>query len=251
MTFELDSIFAHEARPAVNFDERRAGLDILLLHYTGMETAEAACERLCAAPGGVSCHYFVFEDGRVLQLVPERARAWHAGVSSWEDETDVNSRSVGVEIVNPGHEFGYRDFPDAQIRSVIDLSRDICARNAILPERVLAHSDVAPRRKQDPGERFPWGLLAAEGVGHWVPPTAVEDAAPKLGEGDVGEPVEELQALLSIYGYRIEIDGTFGPTTAAVVRAFQRHFRPVRVDGVADFSTAGTLRKLLKALPAR
>jgi N-acetylmuramoyl-L-alanine amidase len=249
---EADSALVDETRQAPNHDERRDGRapDILLLHYTGMVSAEAALERLAAAESGVSCHYVVDEDGRIVQMVAEGRRAWHAGVSSWEGETDVNSRSVGVEIVNPGHEFGYRDFPDAQVGAVIALCRDICARRDVQPERVLAHSDVAPRRKQDPGERFPWARLAAGGVGHWTPPTPI-DAGRGLAEGDEGEPVEHLQTLLSLYGYGLEIDGRFDAATAAVVRAFQRHFRPAQVDGVADFSTCDTLRNLLAALQAR
>lgn len=253
MTFTADSLFVTETRPAANHDARRDERepDILLLHYTGMASTEAACERLCAVESGVSCHYVVLEDGAVLQLVPEERRAWHAGLSSWESETDVNSRSIGVEIANPGHEFGYRDFPEVQIEAVANLGRDICARRSIEPERVLGHSDVAPRRKTDPGEKFPWGLLAERGVGHWVAPTALDDLGPCLREGEEGEPVEDLQTLLSLYGYGIEISGRYDPATAAVVVAFQRHFRPALVDGVADFSTADTLRRLLRALPAR
>lgn len=246
-----DSALVHEVRPAANHDERRDGreADILLLHYTGMQTAEAAVERLVALESQVSCHYVVLENGRILQLVPEDRRAWHAGLSSWDGETDVNSGSIGIEIVNPGHEFGYRDFPDVQIDAVIALARDICARRNIQPQRVLAHSDVAPRRKQDPGERFPWYRLAASGVGHWVAPTPLGEG-PRLAPGDEGEPVEHLQTLLSLYGYGIEIDGRYGSTTEDVVRAFQRHFRQELCDGVADFSTADTLRNLLAALPA-
>lgn len=243
-----DSPLVSRVIPAANLDERRDGreADILLLHYTGMVSAEAAVERL--SQGEVSCHYVVLEDGEILQLVPEERRAWHAGVSSWEGETDVNSGSIGIEIVNPGHEHGYRDFPDAQVEAVLALSRDICARWAIQPQRVLAHSDVAPRRKQDPGERFPWYRLAAAGVGHWVAPTPIGEGA-RLALGDEGEPVEHLQTLLSLYGYGIEIDGRYGPVTEDVVRAFQRHFRQELVDGVADFSTADTLRNLLATLP--
>lgn len=247
MTFAPDSPFATEVRPAANHDERRDGpADILLLHYTGMESAEAACDKLCSVEGRVSCHYVVLEDGRILQLVPEARRAWHAGISSWEGETDVNSLSIGVEIVNRGHDFDYPDFPEAQIAAVIELCRDICARNAIQPERVLGHSDVAPQRKQDPGEKFPWRRLAAAGVGHWVGATPIREGG-GLAPGEVGDPVEQLQTLLSLYGYGIEISGTYDAATTAVVRAFQRHFRPELIDGVADFSTARTLRNLLKS----
>ncbi|MFC3691877.1 N-acetylmuramoyl-L-alanine amidase [Chenggangzhangella methanolivorans] len=244
-----DSALVSKIIPAANHDERRDGreADILLLHYTGMTSAEAAVEQL--TEGEVSCHYVVLEDGEILQLVPEERRAWHAGLSSWDGETDVNSGSIGVEIVNPGHEHGYRDFPDAQVAAVIALSRDICARRGIQPQRVLAHSDVAPRRKQDPGEKFPWYRLAAENVGHWVAPTPIGEGA-RLAPGEEGEPVEHLQTLLSLYGYGIEIDGRYSAATEDVVRAFQRHFRQELVDGVADFSTVDTLRNLLAASPS-
>lgn len=245
-----DSPLVTEVRAALHHDERRDGreADILLLHYTGMASAEAAVDRLAGLDGQVSCHYVVLEDGKILQMVPEERRAWHAGLSSWDGETDVNSGSIGIEIVNPGHEHGYRDFPDAQVEAALALSRDICARWAIQPQRVLAHSDVAPRRKQDPGEKFPWYRLAAAGVGHWVAPTPIREGV-RLAPGDEGEPVEHLQTLLSLYGYGIEIDGRYGPVTEDVVRAFQRHFRQELVDGVADFSTADTLRNLLATLP--
>lgn len=249
MTFAPDSPLVAEVIPAANHDERRDGAepDILLLHYTGMASTGKAVEKLAAEGSGVSCHYIVLEDGATLQLVPEALRAWHAGVSSWEGETDVNSRSIGIEIANVGHDYGYPDFPDAQIRSVVALARDICARRGIQPERVLAHSDVAPQRKSDPGEKFPWDRLAAEGVGHWIEPTPPGDAA-GLGPGEQGEPVEQLQTLLSLYGYSVEIDGRYDAATTAAVTAFQRHFRPARVDGIADFSTVDTLRNLLGAL---
>ncbi|MFD1332057.1 N-acetylmuramoyl-L-alanine amidase [Methylopila musalis] len=251
MSFTPDSPTVNEVRPAANHDGRGdADIDILLLHYTGMASTAEACDRLCSGESGVSCHYVVLEDGRVLQLVPEARRAWHAGVSTWEGETNVNARSIGVEIANPGHPHGYPDFPEVQIAAVIALARDICARNQIRPERVLAHSDVAPARKIDPGEKFPWARLAAEGVGHLTPPGPIEDDA-GLTVGDEGDPVEQLQTLLSLYGYGVEIDGRFTVATATVVRAFQRHFRPERVDGIADFSTARTLRDLLAALPDR
>jgi N-acetylmuramoyl-L-alanine amidase len=141
--------------PSPNHDERKLGVDLLLLHYTGMKTAADARARLIDPAAKVSSHYLVDEDGGIAQLVPEARRAWHAGLSSWKSVTDINSCSVGIEIVNPGHEFGYRDFPEAQIEAVIALCRDIVARHSIPARRVLAHSDVAPARKEDPGERFP------------------------------------------------------------------------------------------------
>jgi N-acetylmuramoyl-L-alanine amidase len=239
--------------PSPNFDDRAGGPpDILLLHYTGMRTGEAALERLTSAESKVSAHYVVFEDGGIVQCVPEDKRAWHAGVSFWAGETDINSRSIGIEIVNPGHEFGYSDFPLRQIAAVISLSKSILARHpAILPERVLAHSDVAPSRKQDPGEKFPWELLADSGVGHWVRAAPLKVAGMTLMTGYTGEAVTRLQRLLKSYGYGVEDSGTFDETTRDAVAAFQRHFRQARVDGIADSSTLMTLRALVETRPKR
>jgi N-acetylmuramoyl-L-alanine amidase len=245
MTFIPDFKLAH-ARPSPNHDTRTAPIDILLLHYTGMRSGEAACERLCAADAKVSSHYLVYEDGRIDQLVPEVRRAWHAGVSSWKGESEINSRSIGIEIVNPGHEFGYRDFPQTQIEAVIALCRDILARHAIPSERVLAHSDVAPGRKQDPGERFPWDRLAASGIGLWIEPTAI-DGDDALVPAPRGEDITMLQTMLKKFGYPAELTGLYDEATRDIVTAFQRHFRPARVDGIADRSTVETLRRLLTA----
>jgi N-acetylmuramoyl-L-alanine amidase len=184
----------------------------------------------------------------VLQLVPEGRRAWHAGRSSWDGESDINSASIGVEIANPGHPAGLPAFADAQIESVIALARDVARRWRLAPERVLAHSDVAPGRKIDPGEAFPWERLHRAGVGHWVPPEPLRDGR-FFQRGDQGEPIEALQALLAMYGYGLRITGSFDEDTAAVVAAFQRHFRPQRIDGVADASTITTLRNLIAARP--
>lgn len=244
--------FAEAAiRPSPNFGERRDGkpVDILLLHYTGMETGQAAEDRLCDPESEVSCHYIVHEDGRIVQMVPETGRAWHAGASFWRGETDINSRSVGIEIVNGGHEYGLPGFPDGQIDAVTALAADILRRHGIAPHRVLAHSDVAPGRKRDPGELFPWDRLAGQGIGHWVGPAPVTGGR-FFSTGDTGQPVEALQSMLAIYGYRTAVTGLYDENTAADVAAFQRHFRPARVDGVADASTIGTLHRLLTALPA-
>jgi N-acetylmuramoyl-L-alanine amidase len=238
-----------ERRASPNHGERKSGpIDILLLHYTGMPgTAETALRWLCDPASQVSAHYFVFEDGRVLSLVPEERRAWHAGASVWGGETDINSRSIGIEIANAGHPGGLPDFPVAQIAALTALCSDIVGRHPIPPHRVLAHSDVAPGRKLDPGERFPWARLAGAGLGHWVEPAA-QGGGRFVSRGDLGQPIEALQAMLALYGYGITIDGVFGPATEAVVAAFQRHFRPARVDGVADSSTVETLHRLLCAL---
>ena len=245
MTFIPDFKLAH-AKPSPNHDARAAPIDILLLHYTGMRSGEAACERLCDAGSKVSSHYLVYEDGRIDQLVPEARRAWHAGVSAWKGETEINSRSIGIEIVNPGHEYGYRDFPQAQIEALIALCRDIVARHAIPSERVLAHSDIAPARKQDPGERFPWGRLAAAGVGIWIEPTPISEGD-ALAPAQRGEDITMLQAMLMKFGYSAELTGLYDEATRDIVTAFQRHFRPARVDGIADGSTVETLRRLLTA----
>ncbi|PHR19011.1 MAG: N-acetylmuramoyl-L-alanine amidase [Hoeflea sp.] len=237
-------------RPSPNHGERKGGRtpDMLILHYTGMSTASSALDWLCSEESQVSSHYFVDEDGVVTQLLPESARGWHAGQSSWKGETDINSASIGIEIANPGHPAGSPPFEEAQIEAVIALCRDIIARHAIPAERVLAHSDVAPLRKQDPGEKFPWDRLHSEGIGHWVEPLPVGGGR-FFQEGDAGEPVEALQTMLALYGYDVQVDGIFSAETAAAIRAFQRHFRPARVDGIADASTIGTLHQLLTALP--
>ena len=236
--------------PSPNHGERKGGRrpDLLLLHYTGMADAASAIRRLRDPAAEVSSHYVVLETGRIVQLVPEAARAWHAGVSTWAGETDLNSLSVGIEIVNPGHDGGCPDFPAAQINAVTALCADIAARWSIPPQRVLGHSDVAPGRKVDPGERFPWDRLHAAGVGHWVPP-AEAVTGPTYRAGDEGQPVQAVQALLRLYGYGLDVTGVFDARTETVVAAFQRHFRPARVDGIADPGTLATLRDLLRALP--
>jgi N-acetylmuramoyl-L-alanine amidase len=241
--FPPDSPLVAAVVPAPSHEARRNGVrpDMLLLHYTGMTSGPAALERLTSGSHGVSSHYFVDLDGRILQLVAERERAWHAGQAAWAGETDINSCSIGIEIVNPGHDYGYPDFPDAQIEAVIALCRDVVARNAIVPARVLAHSDVAPGRKQDPGEKFPWGRLAAAGVGFWVAPVPVREG-PVLAPGDQGVAVTELQAALADVGYGLTASGVYDDATRDVVMAFQRHFRPALVDGRADISTIETLR---------
>jgi len=234
-----------------NHGERKDGRqpDLLLLHYTGMETAQGALDWLTREESQVSSHYFVFENGRIVQLVPEIGRAWHAGKSFWKGETDINSASIGIEIANAGHPGGLPAFPDVQIEAVTLLCRDIVERWSIRPERVLGHSDVAPVRKVDPGEKFPWDKLASAGVGHWVEP-AVVTGGRFFQRGDSGAPVEALQAMLALYGYNTPVSGEFCDRTRGDVEAFQRHFRPEQVDGIADFSTIDTLHRLLRALPA-
>ncbi len=217
---------------------------MILLHYTGMVDATAALERLRTPASQVSAHYFVFEDGRVMQLVQESRRAWHAGDAIWAGDTDINSCSIGIEIANPGHDYGYADFPRRQIAAVTALCRGILTRNTIPPTRVLAHSDVAPARKQDPGEKFPWQTLHEFGVGHWVKPARITNG-PLLALGDRGDAVAAMQQSLADYGYGIAVNGNYDSAMHEVVAAFQRHFRPGRVDGVSDASTRATLQDLL------
>jgi N-acetylmuramoyl-L-alanine amidase len=236
--------------PSPNHGERAGGLkpDMIILHYTGMPTAAAALDWLCRDESQVSSHYFVHEDGRVDQLVPEDRRAWHAGKSIWKGETDINSHSIGIEIANAGHPGGLPDFPSVQIDAVVELCRNCGERWSIAPERVLAHSDIAPIRKVDPGEKFPWERLHAGGVGHWVPPAPIGGGR-FFQRGDQGQPVEAVQTMLSLYGYGIEVTGVFCEKTEGAVAAFQRHFRPSQVDGIADISTLDTLHRLLSGLP--
>lgn len=212
-------------RPSPNFNDRAPGLpvDMLVLHYTGMKNGPSALERLCDPAAKVSAHYVVDEDGTVYRLVAEEKRAWHAGIAVWRGERDINGRSVGIEIVNPGHEFIYRDFPTPQMTALAGLAKDILARHPIPPRNVVGHSDIAPDRKLDPGERFDWRGLAAQGIGLWP-------QHPQRVEGDT-------LALLAEYGY--------DTATRQVIAAFQRHFRPARIDGVGDSETLSMLGGLI------
>ncbi len=245
--FAAESVVVAEVRPSPNHGERKDGRrpDMILLHYTGMPATTEALERLCTPASEVSAHYLVCEDGRIIQMVEESRRAWHAGVALWAGETDINSCSIGIEIANPGHDYGYPDFPKRQIAAVTALCRSIATRHTVAPPRVLAHSDVAPSRKLDPGEKFPWRLLHDSGVGHWVQPAPISKNDKVLGLGDRSEAVTALQQALSQYGYGIAVTGTYDSVTNDVVTAFQRHFRPERIDGIADESTRATLRELL------
>ncbi len=227
--------------PSPNFDARPDGqpVDILLLHYTGMVGATAALARLCDVTAKVSAHYCIDEDGTLYRLVPEDNCAWHAGAACWAGAGDINARSIGIELVNPGHEFGYRAFPDAQMETLIELAGGILARHPIPARRVLGHADVAPLRKEDPGELFDWARLAAAGIGLW--PGAAEPCDPP----DAAETGRQLAAFG--YGY-LDHDPDGDP--AAVVRAFQRHFRPEAVTGEVDAETAGRLAALLGMLSA-
>lgn len=216
-----------EAVPSPNFDNRDQSVDTLVLHYTGMETGEDALERLCDPGAKVSAHYMVWEDGRVAQLVGEDKRAWHAGVSFWKGETNLNARSIGVEIVNGGHDWPCEDgtlpaYPDVQIAAVIALCQGILGRWKIPQTRIVGHSDIAPTRKQDPGEHFPWPRLASESIGLWPNPVEITDED------------FDFEAALSDIGYDINVPG-------AAVKAFQRRFRPGKVNGAADQETVSLM----------
>jgi N-acetylmuramoyl-L-alanine amidase len=252
--FRPDSCVVAEVKASPNHGERRndAKPDMLLLHYTGMRDAKVALERLCSPTSEVSAHYVVMEDGYIVQCVPESRRAWHAGQASWAGETDINSCSIGIEIANPGHDFGYPDFPRRQIAAVIALCRSVFTRHRISADRVLAHSDVAPARKQDPGEKFPWRLLHDSGIGLWVKPAPITAAGGRIIVlGDRDPEVETLQRSLASFGYGLEKTGSYDAETMAVVAAFQRHWRPAKVDGIADVSTMATLHALLAAREPR
>jgi N-acetylmuramoyl-L-alanine amidase len=250
-TFTPDSSIASDVIPSANYGDRNKGRlpDMIVLHYTGMPDVEGAIAKLCTVGTDVSAHYIVLEDGRIIQCVPEAKRAWHAGQASWAGEEDINSCSIGVEIVNSGHDWGYPEFPLRQIAAVIALCRGIMLRRKVPSHRVLGHSDVAPSRKKDPGEKFPWHSLANSGVGHWVQPAPIVRGE-TLKLGTVSDDVRDLQQALARYGYDVPISGHYDGATMEVVTAFQRHFRPVRVDGIADHSTLITLRSLLTSLSA-
>src|SRR5450631_1411143 len=240
-----DSTLQAIVRPSPNHGDRNGRLaDAIILHYTGIATGAAALEHLCTEASQVSAHYLVQEDGALFQLVPEARRAWHAGIGVWAGDRDMNTVSIGIEIANHGHIGGLPPYPPVQIETEIALCQDISSRWKIPPARVLAHSDLAPDRKIDPGEHFPWGQLAKAGVGHFVPPCAIMDG-PCLETGAKGVEVEALQAMLASYGYGLDVTGLYDAKTESTITAFQRHFRPARVDGIADPSTIATLCKLI------
>ena len=227
--------------PSPNQDDRpdNSPIDMVILHYTGMKTAREAVERLRDPAAKVSSHYLVDEDGYVLRLVAEERRAWHAGVSYWRGQRGLNDRSIGIEIVNPGHGLGYRDFPVLQLVSVCDLCLEILSRHEVPARNFVAHSDVAPDRRDDPGEKFDWEGLARNGVGLWP-----EDV-PDLGTGGAvrdAASLRDVRAALAHIGYEVAPEGALDPALAAVLRAFQRHWRPEAVNGQAD---SGTLARLL------
>lgn len=244
-----------EEAPSPNHDARDPAqpVSMLILHYTGMETAAVALARLCDPAAKVSAHYMIDEDGRVFRLVPEERRAWHAGVSFWAGARDINAISIGIELVNPGHPYpgyagGYRPFPEAQMAALEGLAAEILRRHHIPRHRVLGHSDVAPARKCDPGELFDWERLARRGIGITPRGGVIAAAGPGLQPGMAGETVRALQRDLARFGYEIAETGIYDEQTVLVVTAFQRHYRRARVDGVADFGTRAALADLMDQL---
>jgi N-acetylmuramoyl-L-alanine amidase len=269
--------------PSPNFDERTRPIRFIVLHYTGMQSADGALRVLSdplpqrsaylneippnplmvdgrpadkvdvpAPMSKVSSHYLVYEDGRVFQLVDEAKRAWHAGRGAWDGETDGNSCSVGIEIANGGHDFGLPDFPDAQIKSVMALVQAIMTRHGLDKHHVIGHSDWAPARKPDPGEKFPWKRLADAGLSIWPKP-GPEDGDQRvlietLGTMDAG--IAAIQTGLGTIGYGIEVNGTYDATLKDIIRAFQRRFRQSKADGIIDVETIALIGRVAALLRA-
>jgi N-acetylmuramoyl-L-alanine amidase len=223
--------------PSPNHEERRGVISpsLVIFHYTGMQEGKVALARLCDPASKVSAHYLIEEDGRIFHMVDEEQRAWHAGASFWRGIRDVNSHSIGIEIVNPGHEWGYQLFPEVQMRALLTLCRDIRKRYSLPPAAFIGHSDVAPLRKQDPGELFDWPMLAREGFGLWPEVEEQDKTSLTLAEAQ--------QKLLGI-GYDCPQTGKMDETTKKVIEAFQRHFRPAEISGALDDETGERLNAL-------
>lgn len=237
-----------------NFNERKLPVSMLVLHYTGMESGTAARERLCNPSAEVSAHWLVHEDGTAENLVAEENRAWHAGVGSWNGITDVNSASIGIEIVNGGHNVPLADgslppYPDAQIMAVIKLAKDIIQRHDIKARNIVGHSDIAPDRKEDPGEHFPWAGLAAAGIGFW-PDGLPEDNRVLFEAGDRDRGISIIQRGLADLGYGASVTGCLDAPTQAIIRAIQRRYRPARIDGVIDIPVMEILKRLSEMIRA-
>ncbi len=240
------------ATPSPNYNDRREDVDMLVLHYTGMESGDAALTRMCDPASEVSAHYMIWETGDVVQLIGEDKRAWHAGVSTWQGDDDLNSRSIGIEIVNGGHDVPREDgslppFPDAQIASVIALSQQIIARWHIPQTRIVGHSDIAPARKKDPGEHFPWQQLSAAGIGLYQPKSVkAKRALSPIVPGDSGEPIRAIQRQLLGIGYAIEVTGAYDDQTEAAVTAFQRRWTQDIISGHCTANTLAVLDAIAK-----
>lgn len=236
-------------RPSPNYNERPAGaeVDTVVIHYTGMVSAGAALERLCNKDAEVSSHFLIDEAGGLYELVHPEKRAWHAGVSNWQGRDNLNHSSIGIELVNPGHEFGYRPFPEAQITSLLELLVFLKDVYAIPRERYIGHSDIAPFRKMDPGELFPWKRLAAAGFGVF-PQKDHSDQTIIKKAGDNGPEIKMLNKQLGIIGYDGFDRDAFGDHTAQIIRAFQAHWRPEGVHGKLDAGTWSALNEVAQLI---
>ena len=223
-----------EKHPSPNFGERVNGghIDKIILHYTGMKNTKQSLARMCDPNSAVSAHYLIGEDGEIYQIVKETNRAWHAGISCWAGQTDINSHSIGIEMQNPGHELGYKKFTEEQMDGLVSLTKDIFKRRTIPNRNVLGHSDIAPARKKDPGKLFNWQWLSEQGVGFW--PKANKLISTKFSK------TFELREQLSLIGYDPNV------SVRLVLVAFQRHFRPKKIDGLLDWETASLIDSYAK-----
>jgi len=224
--------------PSLNHNFRSKGtkIDMVILHYTGMKSKSSAIKRLCDKKARVSAHYLIDERGEISKLVDEKFAAWHAGKASWEGKHDINNRSIGIELVNPGHRYGYKKFTKKQISSLITLLQRIIKRYKIPEDRILGHSDVAPQRKTDPGELFDWRCLAKKNIGIWPKGTYPNNKK--------NYTIKSMQLMLSSFGYDLNVSGKLDRQTKKVISAFQRHFRPKKIDGIFDHETVSKLLDL-------
>tara|TARA_B110000971_G_C19938562_1_gene467607 strand:- start:37 stop:807 length:771 start_codon:yes stop_codon:yes gene_type:complete len=233
-----------------NHDARAKKPSHIVLHYTNMQSAQAALERMCDPGAKVSAHYLIHRDGQIVQMVEESRRAWHAGVAYWQGESDMNSASIGIELDHKGHdEQGHMTaFPEAQRQALYALLKDIIERNDLDPRHVIGHSDIAPGRKIDPGEAFDWAELHEAGFGLWLPNVKLETVADlPSDEARAQTAIVPLQKALAAFGYLIEADGSYGEPMRAVVAAFQRHYRPSLVNGIADAETQSLIYAYCRA----
>lgn len=235
--------FDIQDRPSPSYDNRGEAVSMIVLHYTGMPSTDASLGRLCNSMSQVSCHYLVGETGNVFRLVNEDRRAWHAGEAHWRGETDINARSIGIELQNPGHQGGYKNFADPQIHMLIDMLRDILSRYDIPARNIVGHAEIAPMRKDDPGERFPWQRLAESDIGLWHGLSTNAGGA-SVDWSDIAA-VTELQEKLIALGFDLVPYGTYSTETEAAVKAFQRHWQQGHASGMADQQTVAILDALL------
>jgi N-acetylmuramoyl-L-alanine amidase len=240
----IGSTLVDRVQLSPNFESRWNGLQptLLVLHYTGMKSGPAAVDWLCNPSSKVSCHYLIDVDGEIVQMVDETQRAWHAGVSSWHGQTDVNSQSIGIEIQNEGHAAGCPLFDPKQMQRVGDLCLDIMARYRLAPHDVIGHSDIAPGRKIDPGEAFNWRALALRGVGQCVVALPTHDLTSSIQ-------IDDAQRLINLLGYGLDSSGVWDERMRIVLKAIQQHYRADKVDGVLDIATSELIKRLQHLLP--